>query len=165
MHDAKKFTFNDAAIRVPSARQLVYGDRRANKNGRLPDDTWILRPQDIAGRVSADEDTWYFPRVCGTFKERAGFHGCQMPEQLLGRIIKVSSNPGDLVLDPFGGSGTTLVVAKKLGRDYLGFELSENYYQKIEERLASVKVGQALDGAEEPTVSAPSTANGRRLDG
>jgi DNA modification methylase len=160
----QKFTFNDMAVRVPSARQLVYGDRRANKNGRLPDDTWILRPQDLPEGFQADQDTWYFPRVCGTFKERAGFHGCQMPEQLLGRIIKVSSNPGELVLDPFGGSGTTLVVAKKLGRDYLGFELSDNYYQKIEERLASVKVGQALDGAEEPTVSAPSTANGRRLD-
>jgi DNA modification methylase len=162
---AKKFTFNAQAIRIPSARQLVYRDSRADKNGKLPDDTWILRPQDLPDGFQADQDTWYFPRVCGTFKERAGFHGCQMPEQLLGRIIKVSSNPGDLVLDPFGGSGTTLVVAKKLGRDYLGFELSENYYQKIEERLASVKVGQALDGAEEPTVSAPSTANGRRLEG
>lgn len=39
-----------------------------------------------------------------------------MPEQLLGRIIKVCSNPGDVVLDPFAGSGTTLVGAKKLGR-------------------------------------------------
>jgi DNA modification methylase len=163
--DAKKFTFNDQAIRVPSARQLVYGDRRAHKSGRLPDDTWILRPQDLPQGFQGEEDTWYFPRVCGTFKERAGFHGCQMPEQLLGRIIKVSSNPGDLVLDPFAGSGTTLVVAKKLGRDYLGFELSENYFQKVGERLAAVKVGQPLDGAAEPTVSAPSTANGRRLEG
>ncbi len=110
-----------------------------------------------------DEDTWYFPRVCGTFKERAGFHGCQMPEQLLGRIIRASSNPGALVLDPFGGSGTTLVVAKKLGRDFLGFELSANYAQRIEERLNAVHVGQPLDGAAEPTVSAPSTADGRPL--
>ena len=41
------FTFNADAIRVPSARQLVYGDKRANPKGRLPDDTWILRPQDL----------------------------------------------------------------------------------------------------------------------
>ena len=70
--------------------------------------------------------------MCGTFKERAGWHGCQMPEQLLGRIIRVCSNPGELVLDPFAGSGTTLVVAKKLGRRYLGFELSPNYAEKIQ---------------------------------
>jgi site-specific DNA-methyltransferase (adenine-specific) len=101
--------------------------------------------------------------VCGTFKERAGFHGCQMPEQLLGRIIKVSSNPGELVLDPFGGSGSTLVVAKKLGRDYLGFELSENYATRIRERLEAARAGEPLVGPADPLASAPATANGRRL--
>src|SRR5262249_40447692 len=129
--DSKHFTFNsnDGAVRVPSARQLVYADSRANPNGRLPDDTWILRPQDVPHGVAADHDTWYFPRIAGTFKERAGWHGCQMPEQLLGRIIRVSSNPGEVVLDPFAGSGTTLVVAKKLGRRFVGLELSANYCQ------------------------------------
>ncbi len=53
-----------------------------------------------------------------------------MPEQLLGRIIRASSNEGDLVLDPFTGSGTTLSVAKKLGRDWVGFELSPDYRAK-----------------------------------
>ena len=120
--DPKKFTFNADEIRVPSARQLVYADGRAKPNGRLPDDTWVLRPQDLPDGFSPEQSTWYFPRVCGTFKERAGFHGCQMPEQLLARIIKVSSNPGDLVVDPFAGSGSTLIVAKKLGRDWLGFD-------------------------------------------
>ncbi len=125
----KKFTFNfkDPSIRVPSARQLVYADKRANPRGRLPDDTWILRPQDVPDGFATEQDTWYFPRVAGTFKERAGFHGCQMPEQLLGRIIRASSNEGDWVLDPFTGSGTTLVVAKKLKRDWIGFELSPEY--------------------------------------
>src|SRR5204862_8221084 len=117
--DPKQFTFNSLAVRVPSARQLVYADARADSRGRLPDDTWILRPQDLPEGFQADEDTWYFSRVCGTFKERSGWHGCQMPEQLLGRIIRVSSNPGDVVLDPFSGSGTTLVVAKKLGRQWI----------------------------------------------
>ncbi|MFN7813114.1 MAG: DNA-methyltransferase, partial [Planctomycetia bacterium] len=55
-------TFNLDAIRVPSARELVYGDRRANAKGRLPDDTWILRPQDLPEGFSAEEDTWFFPR-------------------------------------------------------------------------------------------------------
>lgn len=162
--DAKEFTFNDEPIRVPSARELVYADARANPKGRLPDDTWVLRPQDLPDGFKADEDTWYFPRVCGTFKERAGFHGCQMPERLLGRIIEVSSNRGELVLDPFAGSGSTLIVAKKLGRRYLGFELSESYHQQVSARLDAVTVGQALDGVVDPKTSAPSTEKGKRLD-
>jgi hypothetical protein len=79
--DPDAFTFNTDAIRVPSARELVYGDKRACPEGRLPDDTWILRPQDLPEGFAADGDTWYFPRVCGTFKERSGWHGCQMPER------------------------------------------------------------------------------------
>ncbi len=161
--DAKQFTFNDAAIRVPSARQLVYGDRRADPKGRIPDDTWILRPQDLPDGFAADGDMWYFPRVCGTFKERAGWHGCQMPEQLLGRIIKACSSEGELVLDPFGGSGTTLVVAKKLARHFVGFELSKEYACQIEKRLKECKPGQPLDGTENPLASVPATAEGRRL--
>ena len=161
--DPKQFTFNTSEIRVPSARQLVYGDKRANPNGRLPDDTWVLRPQDLPEGFTVDDDTWYFPRVAGTFKERLGVHGCQMPEQLLGRIIRASSDPGELVMDPFAGSGTTLAVAKKLRRDYLGFELSEQYIDAVETRLQQITPGDDLDGAPEPQISAPSTANGRRL--
>jgi site-specific DNA-methyltransferase (adenine-specific) len=159
----KLFTFNADAVKVPSARQLVYADARFKEGGRLPDDTWFLRPQDMRGSFTPEEDVWYFPRVCGTFKERAGWHGCQMPEQLLGRIIKVSSNPEELVLDPFAGSGTTLVVAKKLGRRWLGFELSKKYANQVLARLGSVAVGDPLDGAEDPVTSAPSTAEGKKV--
>jgi site-specific DNA-methyltransferase (adenine-specific) len=158
----KDFTFNKEAIRVPSARQLVYADSRAHSKGRLPDDTWILRPQDASNSFTPEEDVWYFPRVCGTFKERAGWHGCQMPEQLLGRIIKACSNEGETVLDPFGGSGTTLAVAKKLGRQFIGFELSKNYARQIEARLRTVRAGEPLSGADAPMFTVATTANGRR---
>jgi len=163
--DPDEFTFNDEAIRVPSARQLVYADARANPKGRLPDDTWILRPQDCPEGFTPDENTWYFPRVAGTFKERKGFHGCQMPEQLLGRIMRVSSNEGETVLDPFSGSATTVAVAKKLNRRYIAFDISEDYINFGLERLESISVGDALDGAPEPLVSAPSTANGKQRGG
>ncbi|MFP6620755.1 MAG: site-specific DNA-methyltransferase [Pirellulaceae bacterium] len=161
--DPRQFTFNTDDIRVPSARQLVYRDKRANPKGRLPDDTWILRPQDTPSSFTSEEDTWYFPRVAGTFKERSGFHGCQMPEQLMGRIIRACSRPGEVVLDPFAGSGTTLAAAKKLDRQYLGYELSENYVTRIEHRLAEIQPGDRLDGAEEPLTSVPSTRKGKRL--
>ena len=180
--DPARFTFNvdDPTVRVPSARQLVYADKRANPKGRLPDDTWIavpggvptmlhhhegvvLRPQDLQHGFRDDGDVWYFPRVAGTFKERKGWHGCQMPERLLGRIISASSNPGDLVLDPFAGSGTTLAVAKKLGRDWLGFELSAEYAAGARDRVDAAGVGDPLDGAEDPMTSAPATGRGRKL--
>lgn len=164
--DKDNFTFRseDLENRVPSARELVYNDKRANPKGRLPDDTWIippvdtnaddtfvLRPQDLPDSFKDSEDTWYIPRVAGTFKERAGFHGCQMPEQLLGRIIHTCSEPGELVLDPFSGSATTLAVAKKLGRQQIGFDLSEEYVAHGLRRLESIKTGDPLDGSPEPT--------------
>ncbi len=155
--DPKDFTFNADAVRVPSARQLVYNDSRANPKGRMPDDTWILRPQDLPDSFQPTEDTWYFARVAGTFKEREGWHGCQMPEQLLARIIRAASNKGDLVLDPFTGTGTTLAVAKKLGRRTIGFELSKDYFDFATKRLKTTGVGDKLQGAEEPLVSAPET--------
>lgn len=151
-------TFNADAIRVASARQTTYGDSRANPKGKLPDDTWFLRPQE-AGYVEPGyrefvqewqgdkknppieffdptSDTWNESRVCGTFKEREGWHGCQMPMAVLDRIIRASSNPGDIVLDPFNGSGTTVVSAALNGRRYVGIDQSAEYVGYAQKRLA-----------------------------
>ena len=62
-----------------------------------------------------------------------------MPEKLLHRIIMAASKPDQLVLDPFSGSGTTVVVAAQLGRRYLGIDVSENYVKQGLERLAESK--------------------------
>jgi DNA modification methylase len=133
VNDKKNFTFNDYAVRVPSDRQLTYNDKRANPAGKMPDDVW-----------------GQFPRVCGTFKERAGWHPCQMPENLLKRIIAVSSNRGDCVLDPFSGSGTTLAAAKQLGRNYVGVEISKKYVENAEKRLAQLEKQDSGNGKLEP---------------
>ena len=131
------FTFNADSVRVASARQTTYGDARANPKGKLPDDTWFLRPQEAAphGYFEPGYDVWNVSRVCGTFKEREGWHGCQMPIGVLDRIIKASSNPGDVVLDPFNGSGTTAVSAALLGRKYVGIDQSEEYVGYARKRL------------------------------
>lgn len=160
--DPENFTFNRDAILVPSARQLVYADKRAASAGRLPDNTWILRPQDMPESFTPEEDVWHVPRVCGSFVERAGWHGCQMPELLLARIINACSNPGETVLDPFGGSGTTLAVAKKLARRFIGFELSNNYASRIKARLRATRAGDPLAGADSLETLAPPTSKGRR---
>jgi site-specific DNA-methyltransferase (adenine-specific) len=132
-------TFNADAIRVASARQTMYADNRANPKGKLPDDTWFLRPQEAHAvdpkLFDSNCDTWNESRVCGTFKEREGWHGCQMPIGVLNRIIKASSNPGDIVLDPFNGSGTTVVAAAMLGRKYVGIDQSEEYVGYARKRL------------------------------
>ncbi|MHC4159439.1 MAG: DNA-methyltransferase [Planctomycetota bacterium] len=122
VNDKKNFTFNDMAVRVPSDRQLIYSDKRANPAGKMPDDVWDG-----------------YPRVCGTFKEREGWHPCQMPENLLKRIIAASTNSGDCVLDPFCGSGTTAAAAFQLGRNYVGIEVSEKYVANAEKRLCELK--------------------------
>jgi DNA modification methylase len=137
--------FNKEAVAVPSMRQLLYKDKRAAGGGKIPDDTWILNPRYIPEGFKPDGDTWSDSRVCGTFKEKQDTPN-QLPEALLGRIIRLCSNPGDLVLDPFSGSGTTVCVAKKLGRQYLGFDVSKNYVDASLIRLASVSVGQPLVG-------------------
>src|ERR671914_507472 len=132
----KEFTFNADAVRVASARQTTYADRRANPKGKLPDDTCYLRPQETPEPLfDPGCDTWYVSRVCGTFKEREGWHGCQMPIGVLNRIILASSNPGDVVLDPFNGSGTTVVAAALLGRKYVGIDQSEEYVAYARKRL------------------------------
>lgn len=132
--DPKSFVFNDMAVRVPSARQTTYADSRANPAGKLPDDVWS------------------FSRVCGTFNERVKWHPCQMPERLLERIIKVSSNAGDLVVDPFSGSGTTCVVAARLNRNYFGIDISEDYVEHSRKRLTDTLGGRrkSTDIAENP---------------
>jgi len=141
--DPKRFTFNPDDIRVPSARQTTYADARANPVGKLPDDTWVLRPQETDRHFQPETDTWFVSRVCGTFKERTG-HPCQMPEAVLERIIRVATNENDIVLDPFAGSGTTLAVAKKLGRRYFGCELSEEYAKGVRERLDAIRFGEGI---------------------
>ena len=69
---------------------------------------------DLTAGFKPDDDTWYFPRVAGTFKERQGFHGCQMPEQLLGRIIRASSNAGDAVRMDMADQGMGLKWTREL---------------------------------------------------
>ena len=143
---APPFTFNRQAVAVPSARQTTYADARANPQGKMPDDTWYLRPQDAEGSYFREgEDTWYLSRLCGTFKERVGWHPCQLPESLLERIVKLSSNAGDIVFDPFAGSGTTLAVAARLKRQWLGCELSKEYAAKSLERIHhAAETGRAV---------------------
>lgn len=142
-------TFNADQIRVPSSRQLIYADKRANPDGRLPDDTWILRPEQVPDGFASLSSVWNISRVCGTFKERIEGAANQLPEQLVARIIRSCSNEGDLVFDPMVGTGTVPTVAKKLNRRYLGAELTQRFADMAATRVSNAKVGDPIGGVQE----------------
>ncbi len=109
----ENFTFNLDAIRVP---QKYY--RKANNMlGANP------------GNV------WEFSHVHYCNKNRLN-HPTQKPEALFERIVLASSNPGDMVLDPFMGSGTALVVCRQLRRNAIGIEINPDYVAMARERLS-----------------------------
>lgn len=86
---------------------------------------------------------WLFPICAGPERLKNGegrkAHPTQKPEALLHRIILACSNPGDLILDPFFGTGTTGAVAKRLGRKWIGIERDEDYAAAAEKRIEKVK--------------------------
>lgn len=115
--DSKKYTFNADQILIEAKtgakRQLI--DYRGSEP--KPYNT-----EKVPGNV------WEFPRVRYRMKEYED-HPSQKPIALLERIVKASSNPGDLVLDPFSGTFTTSYVAKKLGRRSIGIEINTEYFK------------------------------------
>ena len=73
-------------------------------------------------------------------------HPAQKPEKLIAKIILASSNPGDIILDPFLGSGTTSVTAKKLNRNYIGIEIEKQYCMWAEQRLEMAETDKKIQG-------------------
>lgn len=118
--DLNDYVFNLDDIRIP---YITKNDKRL-KNGKGRNPT----------------DVWYFDRVNNMTKKKLNLsHPTIYPLPMIERIIKMSSVPGDTVLDPFLGSGTTLVAAKRLGRNGIGFELDESYSNEIKMRLEKEK--------------------------
>lgn len=140
--DVRSFVFNDHApeVRRTSARQAIYRDARAAPDGKLWDDVWGVHPP--------------IPRLTGTCNERLPGFPTQLPLALLRPIVAAHADPGDLVIDPFCGSGTTGVACLELGRQFLGFELSATFAKTARLRLTATGTGL-------PFV-APVTLNGPR---
>lgn len=111
---SKEFTFNLDDVRVP---QKYYRERN-NMTGANPGDVWQFSHVHYC---SAERET----------------HPTQKPEALIERMIRASSNPGDLVLDPFVGSGTTCRVAKVLGRCSIGIDINPEYIEMSKRRTDS----------------------------
>lgn len=114
---------------------------------------WIFNYEDLKkinpekqkdGSDKQMRDVWSMPLVQGKERVRGingrSLHSTQKPEEMLKRIIIASSNEGDIVLDPFIGSGTTAVVAKRLNRNWIGIEKEKKYQDASKKRLESVGV-------------------------
>jgi site-specific DNA-methyltransferase (adenine-specific)/modification methylase len=94
------------------------------------------------GSLKQMRDVWQFPLVQGKERIRGwdnrAIHPTQKPEEMLRRIIFASSNKGDIVLDPFLGSGTTTSVAKKLSRNWIGIEKDKKYFKVAKDRMKKI---------------------------
>ena len=126
--DAVRVPYNDRTRRYPERAQAVssaFGDGA----GR---DRW--RPHPLGAKP---RDVLDLPILCNGMAEKTA-HPTQKPEALIERLIAASSNPGDLVVDPFAGSGTTLVVAERLGRRWLGGDGDARFVGLARERLRAV---------------------------
>jgi site-specific DNA-methyltransferase (adenine-specific) len=133
------FFFDENAVRVPSARQLVYNDKRALRGGKQPDDVWMLLKDQMEPYLTPDTDTWLESRICGTFKERCKHSPNQLPVPLVERIVLAASRPGDMVVDPFVGTGTAALAALKRGRRFWGCDLSKVCVTQALRRVASLR--------------------------
>ena len=118
--DLNNYIFNLDEIRIP---YITKNDKRLEGGlGRNP------------------TDVWYFDRINNMTKKKLNLkHPCVYPLDMIERIVKMATNEGDTILDPFLGSGTTLVAAKKLNRNGIGFELDESYKTEIESRLENME--------------------------
>lgn len=125
--DSASYRFNLDAVRDPNVKypnQKKNGKFRCNPLGKNPSDVWELP------KVTTGENR--------SSRERTG-HPAQFPLPVIERIVKVSSNPLDLVLDPFSGSGSTGIAASALGRLFLGIEVKEEYCEISVQRYKEFK--------------------------
>ncbi|MDY8109430.1 site-specific DNA-methyltransferase [Fulvimarina sp. 2208YS6-2-32] len=152
LQDLGYWILNDVVWRKTNPMPNFRGKRFQNAHETL---IWASRDQDAknytfnydALKASNDDvqmrSDWLFPICSGgeRLKDEDGVkaHPTQKPEALLARIIMASTKPGDVILDPFFGTGTTGAVAKRLGRDFVGIEREDEYVRIARDRIDDVE--------------------------
>ncbi|CAN0653540.1 site-specific DNA-methyltransferase [Nitratireductor aquimarinus] len=178
MQDLGYWLLNDIVWRKTNPMPNFRGRRFQNAHETM---IWASRDKSTKGYTfnyealkAANDDVqmrsdWLFP-IC-TGKERlknddgGKLHPTQKPEALLARVMMASTKPGDVVLDPFFGSGTTGAVAKRLGRHFVGIERQDEYIQAASERIAGIEPLNEMDLAQmQGKRAAPRVAFGSLLE-
>ena len=135
---SKKFSLNIDAIRIPYGNHTLkypshpQAESSQYANGKKTAPVWTPNPLG-----AKPKDVFEIPTTCNGMGEKTK-HPTQKPEELLRKLILASSEVGDVVLDPFSGSGTTLVVAEQLQRLWLGCEINEEYNSWAIDRIDRV---------------------------
>ncbi len=135
---SKKTKLNIDSVRIPyGAHTLKYpshpqAETSQYGNGKRRDN-W--HPNPLGAKP---KDVFDIPTTCNGMEEKTK-HPTQKPEELLRKLVLASSNENDLIVDPFSGSGTTLVVADQLGRKWLGCDLNGEYNEMAIGRIKNVK--------------------------
>lgn len=138
LRKSTNFTMNIDDIRIPyGAHTLKYpthpqADSSQYSKGKAKKDTWTPHPMG-----AKPKDVIEIPTTCNGMGEKTP-HPTQKPEELLRKLLLASSNPNDIVLDPFSGSGTTIVVAEQLGRKWIGCDRNQQYNEWAQIRIESV---------------------------
>lgn len=130
--DDVRIPYGSHTLKYPSHPQAItsaYGKGSKNKER----DNWIPNP-----KGAKPKDVFDIPTTCNGMGESTP-HPTQKPEEVLRKFILASSQDGDLVIDPFSGSGTTLVVAEQLDRRWLGCDLDMNYNEWAIQRIKKVR--------------------------
>lgn len=138
---SEQFTFNVNAVKLMRPVIAPYRDQEG-------------KPKDWSGtgkekfRLTSPSNIWTDISIPFWSMAENTPHPTQKPEKLIAKLILASSNPGDLVFDPFLGSGTTAVAAKKLGRRFLGIEREKEYVAYALHRLQKAEVDSSIQGYE-----------------
>ncbi len=137
---SRQFTFNIDAVRIPyNAHTLKYPQRKQADSSHFAKGNkkkeYVWQPHPLGAKP---KDVLEIPTLSNSSWEKTP-HKTQKPVELLRRIILASTYPGDLVVDPFGGSGTTYAVAEATDRKWLGSELEKDYCQIIKKRLTDTE--------------------------
>lgn len=139
---SKNYCFNIGAVKIQKEVIAPYRDKDGQPKDWIDDGAKKYRlthPSNIWTDISIP--FWSMPENTP--------HPTQKPEKLIAKLILASSNPGDIVFDPFLGSGTTSVTAKKLGRQYIGIEREKAYAAIAEKRLEMAESDKAIQGFED----------------
>jgi site-specific DNA-methyltransferase (adenine-specific) len=134
-----EYTFNVEAVKLRHKVIAPYTD----SDGKPKD--W-KHTEDGGYRLTHPSNLWTDLTVPFWSMSENTDHPTQKPEKLLAKIILANSSPGDMVFDPFLGSGTTSVVAKKLNRKYVGVEIDEIYCCLAEKRLEMAEKNKRIQG-------------------
>ncbi len=136
---SKDFSLNVDLVRIAyGAHTLKYpshpqADTSNFGSGQKREDAWVPNPLG-----AKPKDVLEIPTTCNGMGEKTP-HPTQKPEELVRKLVLAASNPGDLLIDPFSGSGTTAVVAEQLGRRWMACDMNKEYNLWAVDRIESIK--------------------------